>query len=188
MAIPEQFIEELMARTDIVDLVSEYVRLNKKGNSYWGLCPFHGEKTPSFHVVPDRQIFKCFGCGKGGGAINFIMELENLPYRDAVAVLAKRVGMEVPDTGFSPGAAERRKKLLEINRQAARTFHKWLNAPEGAAGLAYLQKRGLSRGTITRFGLGFAPEGWDNLIRQWHRRNAAAKAWACRTPPWRIPD
>ena len=90
MAIPEQFIEELMARTDIVDLVSEYVRLNKKGNSYWGLCPFHGEKTPSFHVVPDRQIFKCFGCGKGGGAINFIMELENLPYRDAVAVLAKR--------------------------------------------------------------------------------------------------
>ena len=166
MAIPEQFIEELMARTDIVDLVSEYVRLNKKGNSYWGLCPFHGEKTPSFHVVPDRQIYKCFGCGKGGGAINFIMELENLPYRDAVAVLAKRVGMEVPDTGYAPGAAERRKKLLEINKQAARAFHRWLNAPEGAAGLTYLQKRGLSRGTITRFGLGFAPEGWDNLIRE----------------------
>lgn len=166
MAISDRFLDELIARTDIVDLVSESVRLTKKGNSYWGCCPFHSEKTPSFHVVPDRQIYKCFGCGKGGGAINFVMELENLPYRDAVAVLAKRAGMEVPDfDGSIPGMRERRDKLLEINRQAARAFHSWLYAPEGADGLAYLQRRGLTRGTLTRFGLGFAPESWDALIR-----------------------
>ena len=87
MPLPERFLDELLARTDIVDLVSESVRLTKKGNSYWGCCPFHSEKTPSFHVVPDRQMYKCFGCGKGGGAINYVMELENLPFKDAVAVL-----------------------------------------------------------------------------------------------------
>ena len=166
MAIPEQFLDELLSRTDLVDLVSESVRLTKKGNSYWGCCPFHSEKTPSFHVVPDRQIYKCFGCGKGGGAINFVMELENLSFREAVEVLAKRAGMEVPDSGGpSAGMRARREKLLELNRQAARAFHQWLWQPEGAQGLAYLQKRGLSRGTLTRFGLGFAPEGWDNLIQ-----------------------
>ena len=160
MAIPERFLDELMARTDIVDLVSESVRLTKKGNSYWGCCPFHSEKTPSFHVVPDRQIYKCFGCGKGGGAVNYVMELENLPFRDAVAVLAKRAGMAVPEQGGpSAGARERREKLLEINKQAARAFHKWLYAQEGAAGLDYLRKRGLTRGTLTSFGLGFAPKG-----------------------------
>ena len=104
MPIPERFLDELIARTDIVDLVGEYVRLTKKGRNYWGLCPFHSEKTPSFSVSPDKQIFKCFGCGKGGGAINFIMELDSLPFRDAVGVLAKRVNLEVPDTGgFSAG-------------------------------------------------------------------------------------
>ena len=166
MAIPEHFLDELLSRTDLVDLVSESVRLTKKGNSYWGCCPFHSEKTPSFHVVPDRQIYKCFGCGKGGGAINFVMELENLSFREAVEVLAKRAGMEVPDSGgLSSGMRARREKLLELNRQAARAFHRWLWQPEGAQGLAYLQKRGLSRATLTRFGLGFAPEGWDNLIQ-----------------------
>ena len=166
MAIPDQFLEELIDRTDLVDLVSESVHLTKKGNSYWGCCPFHSEKTPSFHVVPDRKIYKCFGCGKGGGAINYVMELENLPFRDAVAVLAKRVGMEVPEgSGPSAGMRERREKLLEINKQAARTFHRWLYAPEGAEGLDYLRRRGLSKGTLTRFGLGFAPNRWDGLIQ-----------------------
>ena len=165
MAIPGRFLDDLIARTDLVDLVSESVRLTKKGNSYWGCCPFHSEKTPSFHVVPDRQIYKCFGCGKGGGAINYVMELENLPYRDAVAVLAKRVGMEVPEyQGSSPDMQRRREKLLEMNKQAARLFHQWLNSPEGAHGLQYLQKRGLSKQTLTRFGLGFAPDSWDALI------------------------
>lgn len=166
MPLPERFLDELLARTDIVDLVSESVRLTKKGNSYWGCCPFHSEKTPSFHVVPDRQMYKCFGCGKGGGAVNFVMELENLPFKDAVAVLAQRVGMQVPEFGSSPGARERREKILTINRQAARAFHRWLHGPEGAEGLAYLQRRGLSKRTLTNFGLGFAPNGWDSLITE----------------------
>ena len=167
MAIPAQFLDELVARTDIVDLVSESVRLTKKGNSYWGCCPFHSEKTPSFHVVPDRQMYKCFGCGKGGGVINYVMELENLPFRDAVEVLAKRAGMAVPESGGpSAGAQERRKKILEMNRQAALAFHRWLWGPEGAEGLTYLQRRGLSRRTLTRFGLGFAPDRWDALIQE----------------------
>ena len=166
MPLPDRFLDELLARTDIVDLVSESVRLTKKGNSYWGCCPFHSEKTPSFHVVPDRQMYKCFGCGKGGGAINFVMELENLPFKDAVAVLAQRVGMQVPEFGSSPGARERREKILTINRQAARAFHRWLHGPEGTEGLAYLQRRGLSKRTLTNFGLGFAPNGWDSLITE----------------------
>ena len=167
MPIPERFLDELMARTDIVDLVGESVRLTKKGSSYWGCCPFHSEKTPSFHVVPDRQIYKCFGCGKGGGAINFVMEMENLSFRDAVEVLAKRAGMAMPEMSRqSAGARERREKLLEINKQAARAFHRWLYAPQGAAGLDYLRRRGLSKGTLTRFGLGFAPNSWDALINE----------------------
>ena len=166
MAIPDRFLDELIARTDIVDLVSESVRLTKKGRNYWGLCPFHSEKTPSFSVSADKQIYKCFGCGKGGGAINFVMELDNLPFRDAVALLAKRAGLEVPDSGYSAGAKERREKLLTINKQAARTFHRWLYTPEGAEGLAYLQRRGLSRRTLTSFGLGFAPNRWDALIQE----------------------
>lgn len=167
MPLPERFLDELMARTDIVDLVSESVRLTKKGNSWWGCCPFHGEKTPSFHVLPDRQIYKCFGCGRGGGVIRYVMELENLPFQDAVAVLARRAGMAVPEFGGAPpGARERRERILEMNRQAALAFHRWLNGPEGAEGLNYLRKRGLSRDTLTRFGLGFAPNSWDGLITE----------------------
>ena len=165
MPLPDRFLDELLSRTDIVDLVSESVRLTKKGNSWWGCCPFHSEKTPSFHVVPDRQMYKCFGCGKGGGAINYVMELENLPFRDAVAVLAQRAGMQMPEIGSSsPGARERRNKILEINKQAARTFHRWLNGPEGIRGLSYLQARGLSKGVLVNFGLGFAPDSWNGLI------------------------
>lgn len=167
MPLPERFLDELIARTDIVDLVGESVRLTKKGSSYWGCCPFHSEKTPSFHVVPDRQIYKCFGCGKGGGVINFVMEMENLPFRDAVAVLAKRAGMAMPEMeGPSSGMRERREKILEMNRKAAQVFYRWLNGPEGAEGLEYLRRRGLSRGTLTRFGLGFAPNRWDALITE----------------------
>ena len=167
MPIPERFLDELMARTDIVDLVSESVPLTKSGRNYWGLCPFHSEKTPSFSVSAEKQIYKCFGCGKGGGAISFVMELEGLSFREAVEVLAKRAGLEMPaDTGgLSAGARERRERLLTINKQAARTFHKWLYEPEGAQGLAYLQRRGLSQRTRTRFGLGFAPNRWDALIQ-----------------------
>ena len=166
MPLPDRFLDELLSRTDILDLVSESVRLTKKGNSWWGCCPFHSEKTPSFHVLPDRQMYKCFGCGKGGGAINYVMELENLPFRDAVAVLAQRAGMEVPEFGASPGSRKRREKILEINKRAARAFHRWLHGPEGSEGLAYLRKRGLSGRTLTNFGLGFAPNRWDGLIAE----------------------
>ena len=165
VAIPDRFLDELNARTDLVDLVSEYVPLNKKGGSYWGCCPFHGEKTPSFHVVPDRQIFKCFGCGKGGGAVNFVMELETLPFRDAVAVLAKRANLQMPESeGERPGARERRDKLIEINRVAARFYYATLYQAEGKEALDYLLGRGLSKGTLTNFGLGFSPNRWDGLI------------------------
>ncbi len=164
MAIPEQFIDELVSRTDIVDLVSGYVRLNKKGNNYWGLCPFHSEKTASFSVSPDKQICYCFGCHKGGGAINFLMELENLSFVDAVRHLAQRAGMEVPETGYNTGMKEKRERLLEMNKEAARYFHARLYTPQGAQALAYLRGRGLSQGTLTNFGLGFAPDSWDGLL------------------------
>ncbi|HIW94379.1 MAG TPA: DNA primase [Candidatus Flavonifractor merdipullorum] len=166
MAIPEQFIDELVARSEITEVVSSYVRLTRKGNNDWGLCPFHNEKTPSFSVSREKQIYHCFGCGKGGGVISFIMEIENLPFVEAVRFLAQRAGMEVPETGENEGYRRRRERLLALNKEAARFFHETLKGPAGAAGAEYLfGKRGLSRGTVTRFGLGVAPDGWDNLIQ-----------------------
>lgn len=164
MAIPDQFVDELVSRTDIVDLVSGYVRLNKKGNNYWGLCPFHSEKTASFSVSPDKQIYYCFGCHKGGGAINFVMELENLSFVDAVRQLSQRAGLQVPETGYNTGMKEKRERLLDINKEAARYFHAQLYSPAGAQALDYLRRRGLSKSTLTNFGLGFAPDSWDGLI------------------------
>ncbi|MCF0123005.1 MAG: DNA primase [Ruminiclostridium sp.] len=165
MAIPSAFIDELVARSDIVDVVSDYVRLSPKGGSYWGLCPFHGEKTASFHVLPDRQIYHCFGCSKGGGVISFVMELENLPYVDALRLLAKRAGMEFPEEDLDESSRRQRARLLNLNKEAARYFHSQLHLPVGREGLEYLRGRGLSKGTMTRFGLGFAPESWDGLIK-----------------------
>ena len=125
MAIPREFIDDLVARSDIVDVVSDYVTLTPKGGSYLGLCPFHGEKTPSFHVIKDRQMYHCFGCGKGGGVISFVMDVENLPYPDAIRLLAKRAGMEVPDDGGDARRRQRRAQLLglrqgELGRAAQR--------------------------------------------------------------------
>ena len=165
MAIPSAFIDELVARSDIVDVISDYVSLSPKGGSYWGLCPFHGEKTASFHVLPDRQLYHCFGCGKGGGVISFIMELENLPYVDALRFLAKRAGMEFPEGDMDESGRRRRARLLQLNKEAARYFHSQLHAPVGREGLEYLRGRGLSKGIMTRFGLGFAPESWDGLLK-----------------------
>lgn len=166
MAIPESFIDELVARSEITDVVSSYVRLTRKGSNYWGLCPFHNEKTPSFSVSQEKQIYHCFGCGKGGGVISFIMAIENLPFVEAVRLLAQRAGMEVPETGENEGYRRRKERLLTLNKEAARFFHETLKGPAGAAGAEYLfGKRGLSRGTVTRFGLGVAPDGWDNLIQ-----------------------
>ncbi len=166
MAIPAPFLDELTARCDIAEGVGDYVHLTKKGNNLWGLCPFHSEKTPSFSVSPDKQMYYCFGCGKGGGVINFIMEIEGLPFPDAVRLLAGRLGMEVPESHGQTDHRKKRERLLALNRDAARYFHQQLCSPEGKAGVEYLfQRRGLSKGIVTRFGLGMAPEGWDRLIK-----------------------
>ena len=162
--MPPEFIDELVARSDIVEVVSDYVRLTQKGGSYWGLCPFHGEKTASFHVVPDRQMFHCFGCGKGGGVISFVMEMENLPYIDALRLLAKRANLEFPEGDVDETARRRRGRLLALNREAARFFHQQLWSPMGENGLDYLRRRGLSKGTLTKFGMGYAPDSWDSLM------------------------
>ena len=164
MSVPSEFIDELVTRSDIVDVVGDYVRLTQKGGSYWGLCPFHGEKTASFHVLPDRQLYHCFGCGKGGGVISFVMEMENLPYIDALRLLAKRANLEFPEQDVDEASRRRRGRLLALNKQAARYFHSQLWSPGGERGLDYLLRRGLSKGTLTRFGLGYAPDSWDSLI------------------------
>ena len=161
----QSFLDELIARNDIVDVVGSYVALTPKGGSYWGCCPFHNEKTPSFHVLQDKQFYHCFGCKKGGGVINFIMEIENLSYPDAIRFLAKRVNMEVPEDRESADADRLRKRLLALNRDAARWYYDVLQSPDGAAVRAYLDKRAISRKIAVRFGMGASPDSWDALLR-----------------------
>ncbi len=165
MPIPESFLDALTERCDIVDVVSQYVQLTKKGGNLFGLCPFHNEKTPSFSVSPDKQIYHCFGCGKGGGVVNFIMEIENLSFPEAVKLLADRAGMAMPEEGQDQELPRQRKRMLELNKEAARWFHAQLSSPAGEKAAAYLQKRRISRRTAVNFGLGCAPEGWDNLLK-----------------------
>lgn len=164
MAFPRSFLEELIARSDIFDVVSSYVHLTKKGGSYFGLCPFHNEKTPSFSVSQDKQIYHCFGCKKGGGVISFIMEQENLSYPDAVRFLAKRAGMEVPEEDFDRESLRRRQRILSLNKEAARYFYSNLARPEGRAIADYLHRRKISRKTAMDFGLGAALDSWDSLL------------------------
>jgi len=165
MAYPQRFIDELTERNDIVDVVGSYIHLTRKGGSYWGCCPFHSEKTPSFSVSPDKQLYYCFGCKKGGGVINFIMEEENLTFPDTVRFLAKRAGMEVPEEEGDQEAAGRRRRLLELNRDAARYYYQVLQGPEGQAVQQYLDKRQISRRTAVNFGMGAAPpDQWDALL------------------------
>ena len=164
MAFSREFLDELVARSDIYDVVSSYVHLTKKGGNYFGLCPFHNEKTPSFSVSRDKQIFHCFGCKKGGGVISFIMEQEHLSYPDAVRFLAKRANMEVPEDEEDRGTGKRRQRILELNRDAARFYYQNLQSPQGAAVAAYLNKRKISRKTAMNFGLGAAPDQWDSLL------------------------
>ena len=167
MAIPERFVDELNSRLNIVDVVSSYVTLNKKGANYWGLCPFHHEKTPSFSVNESKQIFHCFGCGKGGGAIRFVMEIENLSFPDTVRKLAQQAGLDVPDDGPSDGKwREKRSRILELNKEAARFYRDMLSKPEGQTVASYIRdKRKISPKFSARFGLGAAPDAWDTLIR-----------------------
>ncbi|MCL2409041.1 MAG: DNA primase [Oscillospiraceae bacterium] len=165
MAIPNSFLDELVGRTDITELVGGYVQLTKRGGgNMFGLCPFHSEKTPSFSVSVDKQIYHCFGCGKGGGAINFIMEIENLPFRDAVEFLARRAGMTVPDDSAPDELAGKRKRMLEINRDAARFFHEMLMSESSVYAKKYLAERGISPKMAKTFGLGAVPDAWSSLL------------------------
>ncbi len=167
MAIPDSFLDDLNSRLNIVDVVSAYVPLTKRGGNYWGLCPFHHEKTPSFSVNESRQIFHCFGCGKGGGPARFLMEMESLSFPDAVRKLADQAGLPMPeDTGGDGRWRERRKRVLELNREAARFYRAMLSEPRGAAVASYIRdKRRISPKFSARFGLGAAPDAWDSLIQ-----------------------
>ncbi|MDY4487289.1 MAG: DNA primase [Candidatus Limivicinus sp.] len=163
MAFSESFLTELTERNDIVDVVSGYVRLGKKsGSNMFGLCPFHSEKTPSFSVSPDKQIYHCFGCGKGGGVINFIMEIENLSFPEAVEFLAKRAGMPMPEEE-NDRESRKRSRMLALNRDAARFFYAQLSTPQGGAARDYMAKRRIGPATAKNFGIGFAPDTWDSL-------------------------
>lgn len=166
MAIPSQIIQEITDKCDIVDFVSKYVRLKRSSGEYVGLCPFHGEKTPSFHVSADKQLYHCFGCGEGGTIINFVMKMENLSFLEAVKFLGEQVGIVVPEnTDFDDKIAKRKQRLYEINKEAGRFFYSMLASSEGKAAREYFSSRGLSKETIVKFGLGFAPDSWDKLFK-----------------------
>ncbi|HCG33966.1 MAG: DNA primase [Clostridium sp.] len=152
-------------KTDIEDVISTYVTLKRRGATLVGLCPFHNEKTPSFTVYPATQSFYCFGCGAGGDAITFLKKIENLDYLDAVKTLAQRAGLQMPQEGFDDSLSKRRRRILEMNREAARFYHSVLLSPEGKVGYDYYIGRALSAATINHFGLGFAPNQWDALLK-----------------------
>ena len=164
MAFPASFIDELIARNPIEDVVGQYVSLKRSGSNLFGLCPFHGEKTASFSVAPDKGIYYCFGCHKGGGAVNFMMEVEGLSYPDAVRALAKRAGMEVPEDEQYQSRYRQQERLWALMKEAGRFYNEQLYTPAGTQCLQYVQKRGLSKSIVTRFGMGFAPDSWNALI------------------------
>lgn len=166
----QRFLDELIARSDIVDVVSSYVALQRKGGNLFGLCPFHNEKTPSFSVSPDKQIYHCFGCKKGGGVINFIMDIENLTFPEAVRFLAKRANLPVPEEEEQSGADKLRRRVLDLNRDAARWYYDLLCSPEGAAVQAYLDKRQIRKSIAVRFGMGASPDRWDGLLTAMTRK------------------
>jgi DNA primase len=171
--LSEDFVEEVRARNDIVEVISGYVKLKRKGASYFGLCPFHGEKTPSFSVAPSKQMYYCFGCGAGGNVFTFLMEYENFTFIEAVSQLAERVGMEVPKAEQSAQAkqeADKKSALLMINKEAAKYFYVQLKSKQGERAYAYLKGRALSDETITHFGLGYSNPYSDDLYQYLKQR------------------
>lgn len=171
MAFPPSFLDELVARNPIEDVVGQYVAMTRRGGNLFGLCPFHGEKTASFSVAPDKGIFYCFGCHKGGGVVNFIMEAESLSYPDAVRYLAKRAGLDVPEDEQYQSRYRQQERLWALCKEAARFFHEQLYGPAGAEGLEYARRRGLSQSTLTKFGVGFAPNSWTGLLDAMKKKN-----------------
>ena len=164
MRFDDAFLMELRSRADIESIISSYVNIKRAGRISKGLCPFHGEKTPSFTVYPDTQSYYCFGCGSGGDVVTFIKNIENLDYLDAVKFLADRVGMDVPEeNSYDNTLNKKRLRMLEANREAARFFHSCLGTKDGAIGYQYFRNRGLSDETIKKFGLGFAPDSFNAL-------------------------
>lgn len=171
MAFPEAFLDELIARNPIEDVVSQYVNLKRSGSNLFGLCPFHGEKTPSFSVSPDKGIYYCFGCHKGGSVINFEMEIEGLSYPDAVRALAKRAGLEVPEDEQYQSRYRQQERLWAMHKEAARFFHSRLYAPIGANALQYAAGRGMPKSILTKFGIGYAPDSWTDLVDYLRSKN-----------------
>ena len=168
MYYSDDLIEEIRNRNDIIEVVSDYVKLKKKGNAYFGLCPFHNEKSPSFSVNGQRQIFHCFGCGEGGNVYSFIMKYENFTFPEAVRFLAERAGIELPKVEYSSEERERdnlKTSLLEINKEAALYFFRLLKSEKGKTAYKYLRNRGLSDETIIKFGLGYSSNYRDDLYR-----------------------
>ena len=164
----DEIIEEVRSRNDIVDVISQYVRLQKKGSTYFGLCPFHNEKTGSFSVSPNKQMYYCFGCGAGGNVFTFIKEYENFTFGEAMEYLADRAGIELPKQEYSTAQrqeADRRAKLLEINKEAGKYFYTLLRSERGARALQYFRKRELSDETMKKFGLGYSDQYSDDLYR-----------------------
>lgn len=164
-SLSDSFLQELKLKTDVVDVVSSYVSLKKRGNTYVGLCPFHNEKTPSFTVYENTQSFYCFGCGAGGDSVSFMRKIENLDYIDAVKLLAQRAGMQMPDDGYDDSISKKRRTILQINRETAKFYHAYMMSEQGKIGLQYYLDRGLSIKTIRHFGLGYAPNQWDALLK-----------------------
>lgn len=168
MRYPEELIEEIRMKNDIVEVISGYVRMQKKGSSYFGLCPFHNEKSPSFSVSPGKQMYYCFGCGAGGNVITFLMQYENYTFQEALQALAQRAGIELPKQEMSEGArreADRRARILEVNKAAAKYFYAQLRMEQGQNALQYFVKRGLAPETLKKFGLGYANKFSDDLYR-----------------------
>lgn len=169
--IPEELVDEIIQHNDIVDVINEYLPLKPAGSNYRALCPFHNEKTPSFMVSREKQLYKCFGCGQGGGVVQFIMGKENLDFVEAIHHLARRVGIQIPDTNMTSeekGRLVENRKLMELHREAAALFYQKLTSQQNP-GIQYLKKRGWKIKTIKQFGLGYAPDQWDFLLR--HLKN-----------------
>lgn len=168
MFYPDELVEEIRSRSDIINVIGSYVRLQKKGNNHTGLCPFHNEKTPSFSVSPSKQMYYCFGCGAGGNVFTFLMEYENYTFVDALKLLAERAGVSIPEREYSEEQkkqADLRGRLLEVNKEAAKYFYYQLTSPQGAAAYEYLTNRGLTENTIKQFGLGYANHFRDDLYK-----------------------